>query len=105
MNTRLTHLCEFGDKRKNREPMLKIRNKLFELENIEDMLGIELVTFVKALEHGFYRYRPNARNNVICFISKPKVDMKRKCFTYGSYGKSYFKDYGKTWALTEKELL
>ena len=37
---RLTHLCEYKDKRKNREPMLKIRNKLFDYENIEEKHGV-----------------------------------------------------------------
>lgn len=80
-------------------------NKLGQLEDIEDELGVDLEIFLKALENGFYRYRPTAINNVICFIAKPKVNMKQKCFTYGSYGKSYFKDYGKTWALTKEELV
>ena len=78
--------------------------RLQEYKNLEKELGIDLEKFLKALENGFYRYRPTARNNVIYFIAKPKVNMKQKCFTYGSYGKSYFKDYGKTWALDEKEL-
>lgn len=80
-------------------------NKLGQLEDAEEKLGIDFEIFVKALENGFYRYRSTARNNVICFIAKPKVNMKQKCFTYGSYGKSYFKDYGNTWALTREELL
>lgn len=46
---RLTHLCEYADKRKNKEPMTKIRNKLFELEDIEEELGIDLITLFKAL--------------------------------------------------------
>lgn len=82
----------------------KCYTKLGQLEDIEDELGIDLLKLFNALENGFYRYRPTAINNVICFIAKPKVNMKQKCFTYGSYGKSYFKDYGKTWALTKEEL-
>lgn len=81
-----------------------IITKLGQLEDVEDELGIELLTLIGALENGFYRYRPTAINNVICFIAKPKVNMKQKCFTYGSYGKSYFKDYKRTWALTKEEL-
>lgn len=79
--------------------------RLQEYISLEKELGVDLETFLKALNNGFYRYRPTARNNVICFIAKPRVNMKQKCFTYGSYGKSYFKDYGKTWALTKEELL
>ena len=78
--------------------------KLEKIEDIEEELGVDLEIFLKALENGFYRYRPTARNNVIYFIAKPKVNMKQKCFTYGSYGKSYFKDYRKTWALTKQDL-
>lgn len=38
---RLTHLCQYKDKRKNKEPMTKIRNKLFEIENILEKYGID----------------------------------------------------------------
>ena len=87
------------------EPRLQaIYDKLFDLEDIEEELGIDLVTLFKAVKNGIYRYRPTARNNVICFITKPTINMKQKCFSYGSYGKSYFKDYGKTWALDKREL-
>lgn len=40
---RLTHKQEYKDKRKNREPMLKIRNKLFDYENIEEKHSIILL--------------------------------------------------------------
>ena len=51
---RLTHSCEYADKRKNREPMIKIRNKLFHYENIEEKHNIksfdDLDDRLKALE-------------------------------------------------------
>ena len=37
---RLTHKVEYKDKRKNREPMIKIRNKLFEIENLFEEFNI-----------------------------------------------------------------
>ena len=99
---RLTHLTEQADKRKNKEPMLKIRNKLFELENIEEELGIDLITLFKALKKGVY-YRNtqkeinHAKNIRLSFAYKTLV------VDYRTY--KYLCDYGKTWALTKEELL
>lgn len=115
---RLTHLCKYADKRKNKEPMIKIRNKLFELENIEDELGINLITLFKALKNGVYVKLEDNKN--IDFIEQVSMDnvIEEPCFYYcnentinlgglihPSYTELYFKDYGKTWALTESELL
>ena len=103
---RLTHLCEYKDKRKNREPMLKIRNKLFELENIEDELGIDLITLFKASKNGYYVKEETGIYEVLPGNIND-VDLIRKCISsqHGfAYFVSLFKDYGKTWALTEQEL-
>ena len=108
---RLTHLCEYADKRKNKEPMTKIRNKLFELENIEDELGIDLITLFKALKNGVYVIKRN-RKKEIDFVKNFEInltftelefslicDTLQFCWGYA------LKDYGKTWALTKEELL
>ena len=93
----------------------KIKNcicKLGQLEDIEDELGIELITLLKTLKsesgilvknsQGIRRYDYRSRSYLT--------------FGYDEYGGWYFtykaknmpqyfiKDYGKTWALTKEEL-
>ena len=101
---RLTHLCNYADKRKNKEPMIKIRNKLFELENIEDKLGIDLITLFKALKDGIYF---KVEDNIY-FTNELDLDFKEKVLfefnEYNDYEIYELNDYGKTWALTRKEL-
>lgn len=82
-------------------------DKLHDLEDIEQELGIDLATLFKAIKNGVYcKYTPN----LMCAIEL--------CFNNGMYGYNqgqfYFcdykdneywlKDYGKTWALTKEEL-
>lgn len=102
--SRLTHLMEYKDKRKNREPMIKIRNKLFELENVEDDLGIDLITLFKALINGFYTIREDlgliTDARLVFNHTYPKFEFIRDDSMY-FYN---LKDYGKTWALTREEL-
>lgn len=92
-------------------------NKLGQLEDVEDELGIDLVTLFKALKNGVYVKLED--NEDIDFIEQVSMDnvMEEPCFYYcnentinlgglihPSYTELYFKDYGKTWALTKKEL-
>lgn len=97
-------------------------HKLGILEDIEDELGIYLITLFKALNKGFYiKY-----NNKIVHISPDKnitinfwyniinVSILPKFFIDCKKGTDYlseeideeylFEDYGKTWALTREEL-
>ena len=102
------HIEEYSTKNKR-----KAVNKLGKLEDIEDELGIDLITFHKALKNGVY-YK---------VIEKDSVNFGKIFFDrYVLWGwnkdtdGSYFaimqsvlqmfnlKDYGKTWALTKEEL-
>ena len=82
--------------------------KLGQLEDIEEELGIDLITLFKAYHVGFHiKYEDGLRGFVkggeyfleICLETKA---FKVKAFPDGT--KWYFKDYGKTWALTKEEL-
>ena len=81
-------------------------DKLGRLEDVEEELGIDLITLVKALKDGIY-------TNKWLHKTKYGIDLERKRFEghcSGDYGVVetsyyYFKDYGKTWALTKEELL
>ena len=107
---RLTHTRDFGNEEENKEDLLAIRNKLFFLENIEEELGIELITLFKALKNGIWENDKYC--NKILYL-KPEdftIILKEKYIYYEwgwpgpDYFIYYFNDYGKTWALTKEEL-
>ena len=85
------------------EQAYQIIQKLGQLEDIEDELGIDLIIFLKAIL------------NVLVYV-KDKNKIEKCCIALdkGYDGKLYFcsdkctyyvKDYGKTWALTKEELI
>ena len=89
------------------ENIKKTYPKLGQLEDIEDELGIDLITLFKALNDQIY-IKENydgtivdktlwCSNCIICGLGEPII----KVADYGVYPK----DYGKTWALTKEELL
>ena len=110
------------------EPRLQaIYDKLFELEDIEEELGIDLVTLIKLLKLQEKEPTIYYKDSYRCKKIKTKeynflVDIAKKCITEFVYLGScswdtiivykplerhyclYFKDYGKTWALTKEEL-
>lgn len=100
---------------KFKEGCIKLgEEKLFALENIEDELGIELVTFHKALKNGVYYKvidKSSANYGKIFFDRYVLWGWNRNSDgTYFAMMQSQWqsfnlKDYGKTWALTEEELL
>lgn len=94
-------------------------NKLVQLEDIEEELGIDLITLFKALKNGVYIRNYEFTTNKIIKIEKIKYwnirlndkefDFRRSelgCYTdYATGGLLFpFSDYGKTWSLTREEL-
>lgn len=86
-------------------------DKLGQLEDIEEELGIDLITLFKALKNGFwsidkknhiYKMKPTEGNGgAMSFYASYDCIIKEN-----AYDEQYFllKDYGKTWALTKEEL-
>lgn len=69
--------------------------KLGQLEDLEDELGIDLLTLMKALKDGIY----GKVGDSIEHILSPHLCMKcEEIYIFK------VKDYGKTWALTKEEL-
>ena len=97
--------------------MNKAMDKLSKLEDIEDNIGIDLITLFKVWNDGVYLYTDNCGYSKL-HVGKVKykngdtIDLENKCFIIneccgqGDYHTHtlYFKDYGKTWALTREEL-
>ena len=97
--------------------------KLVQLEDIEEELGIDLITLYKALNKGFYikyndkivRIPPDKNITVNFWYNLINVSVPPKFFIDCKKGTDYlseeideeywFKDYGKDWALTKEELL
>ena len=84
-------------------------HKLGQLEDIEEEIGIDLITLFKALKNGIYWkddngkfYYFNLKDSVLDFNEKMIVDNPID----DVYGETFLlKEYGKTWALTKEELL
>jgi len=91
----------FLDRVVGKEMSCKIVNELIQYKKIEEELGIDLITLFKALKNGFYtktaRYTGYGMG----------VSIEKKCLWREEWQDDiyYFKDYGKTWALTKEELL
>lgn len=99
-----------------------IYKKLKSLEDIEEELGIDLITLFKALKDGFYiKYNGeiihifsdkhitiNFWYKIINVFIPPKffIDCKKGANNLSETidEEYWFKDYGKTWALTKEEL-
>ena len=104
-------------------------NKLGELENIEEELGIELATLFKALKNGIWtRKEPwfDYIGEELYYIKEPEIGFSSYretddhvfleiyseenvlCIYTHDYEdriqETRLKDYGKTWALTKEEL-
>lgn len=86
---------------------VKAIDKLCLIEDIEDELGCDLITLFKALKEGFYVKKDSINEGFISLVKAKdirEVDMITKSITFCDYEFVYFKDYGKTWALTKEEL-
>ena len=87
--------------------------KYEQYKNIEDELGIDLVTLFKALKQGHIWVKDTELKEQIQSCCNYQLGMTgNECYFYCQYGccdTSYdfykIKDYGKTWALTKEELL
>lgn len=104
-----------------------IVSKLGQIEDIEEELGIDVVTLVKALKNGIYTYdydlhkKINEKVNIIHCSCDLDINiyqelrllpiLKKECYRKGYHyikpialGMVSLKEYGKTWALTKEEL-
>ena len=91
-------------------------NKLGKLEDIEEELGIDLITLFKALKDGIWTnqeqwYGDEKQGKIRFFQVRLLLAENAIGCIYNSMWKGeevirtlYLKDYGKTWALTKEEL-
>lgn len=90
--------------RETRANYYDLVEKLGQLEDIEDELGIDLVTLFKAMKYGIYK-----KNDDLCFEATLRIHNNQYylCQPYDDVLLHivHLRDYGKTWALTKEELL
>jgi len=81
-------------------------NKLGQHEDIEDELGIDLVTLINILRTGGHIWVKNCKgiNEWHVESLKQRGLDKQWYLTYSNNVRVKLKDYGKTWALTKEEL-
>ena len=102
---RLTKRYDDGSYEFNYLDPASYMQKLSQLEDIEEELGIDLITLFIALKNGFYTtfYNKNKYDNS-CYYD---ISLEFKCIYVNDYDAHFsldFKDYGKTWALTKEEI-
>ena len=90
------------------EPRLQaIYEKLFELEDIEEELGIDLITLFNASKNGAY-VKETQYSRCVDYIDGASLGFGHNGFYFydakNRLWNMFFKDYGKTWALTKEEL-
>lgn len=78
--------------------------KLGQLEDIEEELEIDLITLFKAISNGIYVKTKNGISKHYTIYLMKWQQTNTYCLYYRPYSHIWFKDYGKTWALTKEEL-
>ena len=76
----------------------KVYNKLGRLEDLEEELGIDLITLEKALKEGVYTIHSNGERRIPCLAYNGAVGYILD-FKYEQEAQYILSDYGKTWWL------
>ena len=96
---------DYIDELDNLDPIV---NKLGELEDIEEELGVNLIVFFRIRKHCNDRKPIFIKDKGEIIKSDCRVELCYKSVAVhtGDYGADSYplKDYGKTWALTKEEL-
>lgn len=83
-------------------------DKLGELEDIEEKIGISLEILFKAMENGFYYVDNSSSKKEILFSKSVRFSLLKHKDNYTIWAEgnkmAYLEDYGKTWALEKEEL-
>lgn len=82
-----------------------LEHELKQYKDIEDELGIDLITLIKALKNGIHK-----KDYLDCCYDCKLRFMEGEWYLAQQFDENYSyivktKDYGKTWTLTKEELL
>ena len=84
-----------------------VEESLKELRKIKDSekeLGIDIPTLISALKNGIWVKTRNGISQHFTISVRKWLQTDTYCLYYRPYTHVWFKDYGKTWALTREEL-
>lgn len=107
---RLTAKGLINDVKTDNIPYLERYKKLSQLEDVEEEIGIDLITLFKALKNGVYYFENQGQlihdyvwliNNYVSAGVPDKISFS--FMTFSERLILLFKDYGKTWFLTKKD--
>lgn len=85
----------------NTELRNKVLNKLGQIEDLEEELGIDLITLFRALQYGIY----GKSGNIVYHYNVLLIEKKLYAYPLDIWEESWdLVDYDKTWALTKEEL-
>lgn len=107
---RLTYKLQSGGYAPCKDTGWTTFDKLGQLEDIEEELGIDLITLFKGAFDGIYFIHPSKDNDkkeiLDGWIDLGTIEKMEHsfCVENKSLCCLSFKDYGKTWALTKEEL-
>ena len=84
-----------------------LTDKLGQLEDIEDELGIDLITLFKALKNGIYIKKQSQTKYPLALLRTHYSNHTTRYYVFDNGKEKEIKlnKYGKTWALTKEELL
>lgn len=112
---RLTKKREDGQYLKTIKPIDECMNKLGQLEDIEEELGIDSIIYIRMTTGTKVFVKDKSYEQIFenGIMEQRQItysySFDHKCFCVNVYGTKtpiyYMKDYGKTWALTKEELL
>ena len=102
----ITNIRDDENIKKQKKHQDDIYNKLSQLEDIEEKLGIDLLTLFKVLKNGTYVYYKKGkkieRGVINHFLNIPNAWYITICGNDKFYST---KKYGKTWSLVKEDLL
>ena len=83
-----------------------VAEKLGQLEDIEEELGIDLITLFKALKKGIYIKKQSQTEYPLALLRRHYSNHTTRYYVFdnGKEKEIKLKAYGKTWALTKEEL-
>ena len=102
LTKKITQVSGFvGYIKSNNQSNQETLRKLGQLEDIEEELGVDLVTLFKALDECYI----DGHKGTAIILNKEEIGIKIKLSDNAWTSKILkIKDYGKTWALTKEEL-
>lgn len=90
----------YGSRIVGKQFFSKMCNELIEYKNIEEELGIDSITLLKAMKDGIYV----REKDTIKYIQPKYINLNKRAIRIGKNLYFSYRTKGTTWALTKEEL-